>query len=98
MNFIACAVAIFPRQLPEVGTDIRATVRSRDSAACWILLNLLMQLVYHDPKVFRRLAVVGSPHHVQQFLLRKWLPWSCRYEKNSIMTCVVATGLVYLFN
>jgi hypothetical protein len=41
-------------------------------------------------------AVAGSPHISSSFLCVSGFPG--RYEKNPIMTCVVATGLVYLFN
>ena len=41
--------------------------------SCWILLELLTQLVYHHAKVFRLLAVVRSPDGLQQFLVRQRL-------------------------
>ena len=97
MNFIACTVAIFPRQLLEVETRYP----SHGSVKIWCgrvasLLNLLTQLVITT----RRFSVSSpwpGPHTIcSSFLCVSGFP--CRYEKNSIMTCVVATGLVYLFN
>ena len=42
--------------------------------SCWILLELLTQLVYHHAKVFRLLAVVRSPDSLQQFFVRERFP------------------------
>jgi hypothetical protein len=97
MNFIACAPWLFfrgnywnlePISEPRFGQDM--------ARACWILRSFLTQLLYHNAKVFVSSPWSG-PHTIcSSFLCVSRFP--CRYEKNAIMTCVVATGLVYLFN
>ena len=76
MNFIACAVAVFPRQLLEFGTDIRATVRSRYGTGVLDPSQFSYAAALSQREGFRLVAVVGFPHNLQQFFVRKSLPLS----------------------
>ena len=41
---------------------------------CWILLNFLPQLAYHDSQALRFLTAVGTPHSLQQALMGNRFP------------------------